>query len=38
MTLIAPSKMNEPKTEVSHQLVGNSLALAIDRELVVIDF
>jgi len=30
--------MNEPKTEVSHQLVGNSLALAIDREVVVIEF
>lgn len=30
--------MNAPKTEVSHQLVGNSLALAIDREMVVIEF
>ncbi|PKF60238.1 alginate lyase [Psychromonas sp. psych-6C06] len=37
LTLLVPSKVNGPKTEVSHKLVGNNLELTIDGEVVTID-
>ena len=37
LTLLVPSKLNGPKTEVSHKLVDNSLELTIDGEVVVIE-
>jgi hypothetical protein len=37
LTLLVPSKANGPKTEVSHKLVGNTLELTIDGEVVTIE-
>ncbi|WP_025565847.1 hypothetical protein [Psychromonas sp. SP041] len=37
LTLLVPSKVNGPKTDVSHKLVGNSLELTIDGEVVTIE-
>ena len=37
LTLLVPSKAKGPKTEVSHKLVGNSLELTIDGEVVTIE-
>jgi len=36
LTLLVPSKAKGPKTEVSHKLVGNTLELTIDGEVVTI--